>query len=47
MGGRENAVTIIDAHGAESWPRMDKTEVATRLAARIATALDAKGQKTT
>lgn len=36
MGGSENAVTIISAEGAESWPRMSKAEVATRLAARIA-----------
>lgn len=39
MGGRENAVTVIDAEGAESWPRMDKDTVARRLAARIAGAL--------
>lgn len=39
MGGRENAVTIIDAGGAEHWPRMDKAEVARRLAARIAAAV--------
>lgn len=41
MGGVENAVTIIDAAGAEAWPRMGKDEVARRLAARIAAALDA------
>ena len=39
MGGSENAVTVIDAAGAESWPRMGKDEVARRLAARIAGAL--------
>jgi phosphopantothenoylcysteine decarboxylase/phosphopantothenate--cysteine ligase len=39
MGGTENAVTLISATGAETWPRMSKTEVATRLAARIAEAL--------
>ncbi|MCR8724013.1 bifunctional phosphopantothenoylcysteine decarboxylase/phosphopantothenate--cysteine ligase CoaBC [Frigidibacter sp. ROC022] len=39
MGGSENAVTLIDANGAESWPRMDKDMVARRLAARIAEAL--------
>ena len=39
MGGAENAVTIIDEDGAESWPRMGKTEVARRLAARLAAAL--------
>ncbi|RWR31728.1 bifunctional phosphopantothenoylcysteine decarboxylase/phosphopantothenate--cysteine ligase CoaBC [Sinirhodobacter populi] len=36
MGGSENAVTIIDADGAEHWDRMSKTDVARRLAARIA-----------
>ncbi len=41
MGGAENAVTIIDAAGAEAWPRMGKDEVARRLAARIAAALAA------
>ena len=39
MGGAENAVTVISANGAESWPRMGKDAVATRLAARIAEAL--------
>ncbi len=39
MGGAENAVTIIDAAGAEEWPRLPKAEVARRLAARIAGAL--------
>lgn len=39
MGGQENAVILISDQGAEEWPRMDKAEVATRLAARIATAL--------
>lgn len=39
MGGVENAVTVIDAEGSESWPRMSKAEVARRLAARIAAAL--------
>lgn len=39
MGGSENAVTVIDAAGAESWPRMGKDEVARRLASRIAGAL--------
>ena len=41
MGGSENAVTILDETGAETWPRMGKDEVARRLAARIATALGA------
>ncbi len=39
MGGSENAVTLISDTGAEEWPRMGKTEVAERLAARIADAL--------
>ena len=39
MGGTENAVTIIDAKGAESWPRASKIDVARRLAQRIADAL--------
>ncbi len=39
MGGRENAVTVIDDGGAEAWPRASKREVAARLASRIAGAL--------
>ncbi len=39
MGGSENAVHLITATGAEDWPRLPKSEVATRLAARIAEAL--------
>ena len=39
MGGTENAVIVIDQAGIETWPRMSKSEVAVRLAARIATAL--------
>jgi phosphopantothenoylcysteine decarboxylase/phosphopantothenate--cysteine ligase len=42
MGGAENQVTIFDDHGAESWPSLAKSEVAARLAARIAAAF-AKG----
>ncbi|KQB13338.1 bifunctional phosphopantothenoylcysteine decarboxylase/phosphopantothenate--cysteine ligase CoaBC [Rhodobacter capsulatus] len=41
MGGSENAVTILDDGGAETWDRMSKDAVARRLAARIATALTA------
>ncbi len=41
MGGSENAVTILDDSGAETWDRMSKDAVARRLAARIATALTA------
>ena len=39
MGGTENAVTLVTAEGAESWPRMGKDAVARRLAERIAGAL--------
>jgi len=39
MGGMENAVTIVTRQGEEEWPRMDKDEVARRLAMRIAGAL--------
>ncbi|NNE88759.1 MAG: bifunctional phosphopantothenoylcysteine decarboxylase/phosphopantothenate--cysteine ligase CoaBC [Silicimonas sp.] len=39
MGGSENAVTLIDADGADSWPRATKDQVARRLAQRIADAL--------
>jgi phosphopantothenoylcysteine decarboxylase/phosphopantothenate--cysteine ligase len=39
MGGDSNQITIFDDKGAESWPMLMKTEVATRLAARIAGAL--------
>ncbi len=36
MGGAENAVVIATANGLEPWPRLPKTEVARRLAQRIA-----------
>ena len=39
MGGSENAITLITETGPEPWPRLPKTEVAQRLAARIAEAL--------
>ena len=39
MGGEENEVRLITAEGVDDWPRLDKQEVARRLAARIATAL--------
>lgn len=39
MGGSENAVVLITAEGAETWPRLAKDEVARRLAQRIAGAL--------
>ncbi|MGF1552243.1 MAG: bifunctional phosphopantothenoylcysteine decarboxylase/phosphopantothenate--cysteine ligase CoaBC [Paracoccaceae bacterium] len=43
MGGRENAVTLVTEDGAEPWPRAPKTEVARRLAARIAARLVGEG----
>ena len=39
MGGAENEVHLVTAGGVESWPRLDKNEVARRLAERIAGAL--------
>jgi phosphopantothenoylcysteine decarboxylase / phosphopantothenate---cysteine ligase len=39
MGGEANAVHLITADGVEDWPRLAKSEVARRLAARIAAAL--------
>lgn len=39
MGGSENDVTLISDQGADNWPRMSKTDVARKLAARIAEAL--------
>lgn len=39
MGGADNAVTVIDDRGAESWPRLSKDATAARLAARIAQTL--------
>ncbi len=36
MGGDANTVHIVSEAGVESWDRLDKAEVATRLAARIA-----------
>ncbi|MGR3541418.1 MAG: bifunctional phosphopantothenoylcysteine decarboxylase/phosphopantothenate--cysteine ligase CoaBC [Hasllibacter sp.] len=44
MGGAENAVRLITAHGAEDWPRLPKPEVARRLAARMADALASGAQ---
>ena len=39
MAGENNQVQLVTAEGAEDWPMLPKTEVATRLAARIAAAL--------
>jgi phosphopantothenoylcysteine decarboxylase / phosphopantothenate---cysteine ligase len=39
FGGEQNAVSLVTQDGVEKWPRLDKQEVARRLAARIAEAL--------
>ena len=39
MGGETNEVHLVTEGGVESWPRLPKAEVASRLAARIAAAL--------
>jgi phosphopantothenoylcysteine decarboxylase/phosphopantothenate--cysteine ligase len=44
MGGAENAVDLITAGGAENWPRLPKSEVAARLAARIAAHLTGQSE---
>ena len=36
MGGSKNAITFITSDGSESWPRMDKSQVAGELADRMA-----------
>ena len=36
MGGEENTVLLVSDSGEEAWPKLAKTEVAARLAARIA-----------
>jgi phosphopantothenoylcysteine decarboxylase/phosphopantothenate--cysteine ligase len=41
MGGPENAVHLITNTGVEDWPRLPKSDVAQRLALRIATELGA------
>ena len=40
MGGDANSVHIVSAGGVESWERLPKSDVAARLANRIAQALD-------
>ena len=42
MGGDKNTVHLITAKGHEDWPELDKKDVGTRLAARIAEALKGK-----
>ena len=39
MGGDENTVLLIDSQGTDRWDKASKTEVARRLARRIAEAL--------
>ena len=39
MGGTENSVSILTRNGIERWEKMDKRDVAERLAARIAESL--------
>lgn len=42
MGGEENHVRILSADGIEEWPKMGKTEVAAKIAQRVADALEVK-----
>ena len=42
MGGDANTVHLVTDSGVESWDRLPKTEVAARLAERIADALDSR-----
>ncbi len=46
MGGTRNQVHIFDAAGREDWPDLEKTEVARRLALRIAVALAQRTART-
>ncbi len=43
MGGDTNEVHLVTADGTEAWPRLPKTEIGERLAARIASYLGARG----
>lgn len=45
FGGDFNQVHVLTAAGAESWPRLDKSAVARRLAERIAAHFGAQGSK--
>jgi phosphopantothenoylcysteine decarboxylase/phosphopantothenate--cysteine ligase len=36
MGGPDNEIVLITAEGSETWPKMSKTSLAEKLAARIA-----------
>ena len=45
MGGAENEVLLITRDSAEAWPRMNKQDVARKLAARIAETLKSKSRE--
>ncbi|ARN83431.1 bifunctional phosphopantothenoylcysteine decarboxylase/phosphopantothenate synthase [Methylocystis bryophila] len=45
FGAGENEAHLVTAEGVESWPRLGKDEVASRLVARIATMLEASAGK--
>jgi len=40
FGADRNKVLVISNSGSEAWPELDKTEIAERLAARIAKSLE-------
>jgi phosphopantothenoylcysteine decarboxylase/phosphopantothenate--cysteine ligase len=42
MGGDKNTIHVVSKDGVEDWPELDKRDVGTRLAARIAEALKGK-----
>jgi phosphopantothenoylcysteine decarboxylase/phosphopantothenate--cysteine ligase len=42
MGGDDNTIHIVTRDGIESWPTLDKDEVARRLVARLASDLAAE-----
>ena len=43
FGGDSNTIHLVDGDGVEDWPAMTKTEVAARLADRIASRMEAAG----
>ncbi|MBS4047854.1 MAG: bifunctional phosphopantothenoylcysteine decarboxylase/phosphopantothenate--cysteine ligase CoaBC [Alphaproteobacteria bacterium] len=45
FGGDSNAVHLVTANAVEDWPRMSKSEVAARLAERIAAAFNDQSKK--
>jgi phosphopantothenoylcysteine decarboxylase/phosphopantothenate--cysteine ligase len=42
MGGEKNTIRLVTSSGVEDWPTLDKTEVARRLIARVAAALESR-----